>query len=498
MLKEIEFSSKKENSDIVEKDIKECKQLFLQQQSKIKDSKLPIIVLVEGFGTSGKGRLIGDLIDDIDPRFYNVVSMKTPSQDEKRKPFLWRYFTNIPPEGKFLFIDSGWMDETVKDMRHGRLSKEGYKKRIESINSFERLLVQNGYIVFKCFLHIPKEVQKKRIAKLSSNEDTSWRISENDIWQNNNYNLAYKYFDEYLEDTNTSYAPWNIINAKYKKETYLNVYKRLIKAVEDGLINKDSKLDFTNYKARNFSLRPISAISELQLADKVIDEKHYKKELLKCQEKLKDIHNKLYLKKIPMVIVYEGMDASGKGGNIKRLTKMLDPRGFEVIPIAAPQKNELARQYLWRFWNNIPKTGHIAIFDRSWYGRVLVERVEGFCDEREWGRAYEEINEFEQELIDWGAIVLKFWVHIDSDTQLERFTERQNTPDKQWKITDEDWRNRAKWDEYVEAVDDMLQNTNTKKVPWHIIESVNKEYARMKVLNLVIDASEAALKNSDN
>lgn len=216
------------------------------------------------------------------------------------------------------------------------------------------------------------------------------------------------------------------------------------------------------------------------------------------QSKLSELHNRLYRRKIPVVIAYEGWDAAGKGGNIKRITGALDPRGFEVHPIASPLPNEKARHYLWRFWNRLPKTGHIAIFDRTWYGRVMVERLEGFCSENEWQRAYNEINEFEKELSDWGAVIIKFWVQIDKDTQLARFEERQNTPEKQWKITDEDWRNREKWDLYETAVNEMLKKTNTTYAPWHVLESNDKKYARIKALKIVIDAIEAALDNKTN
>ena len=210
-------------------------------------------------------------------------------------------------------------------------------------------------------------------------------------------------------------------------------------------------------------------------------------ELLKLQNWVKETGQKV-------VILFEGRDAAGKGGNIKRVTGALDPRGYEVQPIASPEPHEKARHYLWRFWTRLPKDGHIAIFDRTWYGRVMVERLEGFCSENDWKRAYNEINEFEKELHDWGAVIIKFWVQIDKDTQLERFTERQNNPEKQWKITDEDWRNREKWDQYEEAVNEMLKKTSTTFAPWHILESVDKKYARIKALKIIIKELEKALK----
>ena len=215
-------------------------------------------------------------------------------------------------------------------------------------------------------------------------------------------------------------------------------------------------------------------------------------ELKKLQKRLGELHNRIYRKKIPVILCYEGWDAAGKGGNIRRIARPLDPRGFDVMPIASPEPRELNRQYLWRFWTRLPRSGHICIFDRTWYGRVMVERLEGFCTEKDWQRAYNEINEFERQLTDWGAVVLKFWIHIDQDTQLARFNDRQNTPEKQWKLTAEDWRNREKWPQYEAAIDEMLQKTSTDNAPWYIIESNDKKYARIKTLRIVVDALEKA------
>ena len=242
-----------------------------------------------------------------------------------------------------------------------------------------------------------------------------------------------------------------------------------------------------------FPLKPIEKLADVAL-DKTLTEEEYDTLLNQYQKRLRELHNELYRKKIPVIIAYEGWDAAGKGGNIKRITEALDPRGYEVHPIASPEPHEKARHYLWRFWNRLPKTGHVAIFDRTWYGRVMVERLEGFCSENDWQRAYVEINEFEKELADWNAVIVKFWVQIDKDTQLARFKERENTPEKRWKITDEDWRNREKWDLYEEAVNEMLQKTNTAYAPWHILESNDKKYARIKALKTVIEAIEKKME----
>ena len=230
---------------------------------------------------------------------------------------------------------------------------------------------------------------------------------------------------------------------------------------------------------------------------KTIPQEEYKARLKELQDKLSKLHNRIYREKIPVIICYEGWDAAGKGGNIKRITEALDARGYVVTPVASPLPYEKSRFHLWRFWTNIPKTGHFAIFDRTWYGRVMVERLEGFCSENDWQRAYNEMNEFEKMLTDWGAVIVKFWVQIDKDTQLARFTDRQNTPEKQWKITEEDWRNRDKWDLYEDAVNEMLQKTSTAFAPWYILESNDKKYARIKALEILINALEAQLQKAE-
>lgn len=478
-----------EDSEIEERlDAARGKLTALQMQ--IKEHGLPVLVLFEGWGTAGKGSVLGKVIKNIDPRFFKVATMDVPTEEERRKPFLYRYFIKIPEKGKFVFLDSGWMDEIVKECLHDNPGEKEYKKKIESVKRFERQLTDNGYLVLKFFFQISQKEQKKRIDILKEDKNTKWRVSENDDWQNKHYDKCLHVFDRYLNDTNAPADPWYLIDAKNKKWAELQVLETMISGIETALKNSNLAVPLLQ---NVFPLEKIPRLSEIPL-DKEIEEEEYRKELKELQEKLSRLHNKLYRQKIPVIIAYEGWDAAGKGGNIKRITGALDPRGFEVHPIASPEPHEKARHYLWRFWNRLPKTGHIAIFDRTWYGRVMVERLEGFCNENEWQRAYNEINEFEKELSDWGAVIIKFWVQIDKDTQLARFTDRQNTPEKQWKITDEDWRNREKWDLYEVAVDEMLQKTNTTYAPWHVLESNDKKYARIKALKIVIHAIEKALE----
>ena len=460
-------------------------------QMKIKEHKIPVLVLFEGWGSSGKGSTIGKVIKNIDPRFFKVATMSSPTEEELRRPFLYRYMKQIPEEGKFTFLDSGWMEQTVMDVLSGDLEGDLYEKRIESIRRFERQLTDNGYLVLKFFMQIDKDEQGKRMEKLLDKEDTKWRVTGADKWQHKHYKKCENVIDRYMKDTNMSTSPWYIIDAEDKKWAELQVMDTLVSSIEVALQNQRHSVPILQ---NVFPLVKMPKLKDVELEGKTIDEEEYQKELKKLQSRLGELHNRLYRKRVPVIITYEGWDAAGKGGNIKRVTGALDPRGYEVQPIASPEPHEKARHYLWRFWTRLPKDGHIAIFDRTWYGRVMVERLEGFCSENDWKRAYNEINEFEKELHDWGAVIIKFWVQIDKDTQLERFTERQNNPEKQWKITDEDWRNREKWDQYEEAVNEMLKKTSTTFAPWHILESVDKKYARIKALKIIIKELEKALK----
>ena len=377
------------------------------------------------------------------------------------------------------------------DVLSGDLEGDLYEKRIESIRRFERQLTDNGYLVLKFFMQIDKDEQGKRMEKLLDKEDTKWRVTGADKWQHKHYKKCENVIDRYMKDTNMSTSPWYIIDAEDKKWAELQVMDTLVSSIEVALQNQRHSVPILQ---NVFPLVKMPKLKDVELEGKTIDEEEYQKELKKLQSRLGELHNRLYRKRVPVIITYEGWDAAGKGGNIKRVTGALDPRGYEVQPIASPEPHEKARHYLWRFWTRLPKDGHIAIFDRTWYGRVMVERLEGFCSENDWKRAYNEINEFEKELHDWGAVIIKFWVQIDKDTQLERFTERQNNPEKQWKITDEDWRNREKWDQYEEAVNEMLKKTSTTFAPWHILESVDKKYARIKALKIIIKELEKALK----
>ena len=489
MLKQF-VADKPDDKKEMKAQIKALRDTLMSQQQRLMDAKLPVIVLIEGWAAAGKGSLIKELISEIDPRFYSVVSPMITSESQMRYPFLYPYMKAIPMNGKITFFDSGWMDCAVQKFLRHEITKTEYKRRIQQVVDFERQLRDGGYLVLKLFLHIDKDEQFKRLQSLTEAPDTEWRVTGDDLWQHREYSRFLEAYDGFIEKTGDT-IPWHILDGSHRNVAVRDAMKLITERIERGLSEGRYVGDPFD---EEFPLIKMPRLSEVDLTP-TIDDKEYKKQLKELQSRLSELHNIIYRKKIPVILCYEGWDAAGKGGNIRRVAYPLDPRGFDVHPIASPLPHELNRQYLWRFWTRLPRTGHIAIFDRTWYGRVMVERLEGFCREKDWQRAYNEINEFERTLTDWGAVVLKFWIHIDQDTQLARFTDRQNTPEKQWKITDEDWRNREKWPQYEVAVDEMLQKTSTVNAPWHIIESNDKKYARIRTLKIIVEALEKACDN---
>ena len=365
----------------------------------------------------------------------------------------------------------------------------------QDILSFEKQLCDDGTVIMKFFLYIDKDEQKKRFKKLEGSKETSWRVTEEDWNRNKDFDRYLKMNEEMLEKTDTDYAPWVIIEAVDKDYAALKIVSTVMDRLEYELEHRRPEDEKTAQRQESKTRERFKngVLSGIDLS-KSLTEEEYKTRLKKLQKRLAELHSELYRLRIPVVIGFEGWDAGGKGGAIKRLTSNLDPRGYRVNPTAAPNDIEKVHHYLWRFWNSVPKAGHIAIFDRTWYGRVMVERIEGFCSEAEWRRAYQEINEMESHMANAGAVVLKFWLHIDKDEQERRFRERQANPAKQWKITDEDWRNREKWDQYEEAVNEMLIRTSTTYAPWIVVEGNDKRYARVKVLQTVVDALEKKVK----
>ena len=486
MLKDFE-TKKRENKTALNDEIRQLQAQLLSQQQLLMKAKIPVVVLIEGWAAAGKGMLIKELISELDPRFYHVESPKVLPETEERYPFLYQYMKAVPVNGKVTFLDSGWMESAIRKYLRHEISKDEYRRRIRQVNEFERQLRDGGYIILKIFLHVGKQVQFERLFQLVEDHSTEWRVDNDDLWQQKEYKRFLEAYDEFMDKTG-DIAGWHILDGSRHKTATKDALRLLVQRIDRAL--QEGRYEGVTSE-EDFPLKEMPKLAEVDLSP-VIDNDEYKKELKKLQSRIGELHNIFYRKKIPVILCFEGWDAAGKGGDIRRLTYALDPRGFDVHPIASPQPAEANRHYLWRFWTRLPKTGHICIFDRTWYGRVMVERIEGLCSENEWRRAYHEINEFERMLTEWGAVVLKFWLHIDQDVQLERFTLRENTPEKQWKITDEDWRNREKWNDYEIAVDEMLSKTSTKNAPWHIIESNDKKYARIKTLRIIVKALEKA------
>ena len=505
--------------------------MLLQQQ--VRAAKIPVIVLFEGWDASGKGSMIGELIRNLDPRGFKVFTLDVDDPAEERYPYMHRYWNVVPLYGNMAILDGSWYRGVADpEVRPGHKELE---RRYGQIIDFEKQLADDGYVILKFFLHITRKEQKQRFEALEDSAETRWRVTKQDWKHNKEYDELLAAYDEMLERTDKPWAPWTAIHATDRRLVASQVYSVVISALDAALRQKeadaarrkdqdksakqakaDAKADAksdakseakpeakpaaalelptreTVARESGARLMAMPRLRDIDLKHEVADEQ-YRAELKDAQQRLGELHNRLYQKKMPVVLGFEGWDAAGKGGAIKRLTRALDPRGFEVVPTAAPSPVELNHQYLWRFWRALPKDGHITIFDRTWYGRVMVERIEGFARPDQWLRAYTEINQFERSLTEWGAVVLKFWLHIDPDEQLRRFTDRQQTPEKQWKITDEDWRNRDKWPQYEEAVDQMLSLTSSVDAPWIIVESNDKRYARLKVLESVITALEERL-----
>jgi polyphosphate:AMP phosphotransferase len=363
----------------------------------------------------------------------------------------------------------------------------------EEILAFERQQCDEGAVVIKFWLHISKKEQEKRFKAQEKIRALSWKIGKDEWKQHKQYNKYIKAAEEMIERTNTAQAPWIVIEAHDKEYATLKIFETLANTWETALARSSAvKKSAGEPQLSDLPAHNVTVLSKLDLTQK-LGKDEYSEQIGDLKDRIRLLEYEIYTRRIPVVICYEGCDAAGKGGNIKRLTENLDPRGYEVIPIAAPTHEELAHHYLWRFANCIPKAGHITIFDRTWYGRVMVERIEGFCSPEAWQRAYREINEFEAHLANFGTVIVKFWLHIDQNEQLQRFKERQKIKWKQWKLTDEDWRNRKKWPQYETAINDMLSKCSTTYAPWTIIEANDKYFARVKALRTVVKAIEKRL-----
>ena len=499
MLEQIDLTRKMDKEEYRRK-MDEMTPHLARLQRECKELGIPVMIVFEGFGAAGKGVQIGKLISALDPRGFHVHAINGESPEEQMRPFLWRFWIKTPAKGRIAIFDRSWYRRVLVDRFDGLTSDQELSYAYEEINSFERQLTDDGYVIIKLFLCIDKKEQKKRFHKLMESKSSAWRVSEGDLKRNKEYNRYKEMNEEMLQKTDSDYAPWTIVEATQREFATVKIYSAVIRCLEAKIQQvrsgkKETGRPGAGTKSQwtDESTLKTSSLNSVDLTLSYTKEE-YKEKLDRLQNRIQELHGELYRRRIPVILGFEGWDAGGKGGAIKRLTAKMDPRGYQVNPTASPNDLERAHHYLWRFWNNVPKKGHIAIFDRTWYGRVMVERIEGFCTTEEWQRAYREMNDMEANWVHSGAIVSKFWLQIDKDEQERRFRERMENPDKQWKITDEDWRNREKWDQYEQAVDEMLVRTSTTYAPWIIVEGNSKYYARIKVLQSVVDAIEERLK----
>jgi polyphosphate:AMP phosphotransferase len=460
------------------------------------DAKIPVAVVFEGWDAAGKGETVSKLVERLDPRGVKVHPISAPLEEERLRPFLWRFWTKVPGRGEMAVFDRSWYGRVLVERVEKLIRPEQWRSAYNEIAQFERMLTDDGMVIVKFWLHISEKEQKKRFKEIEKSKYDSWRVTKEDWEHHKQYDEYAQAAEEMFERTNTAYAPWTIVEATDKRYRLIKVFKTLADAMQTAL---NAKAEPVAPKRAPRASVTVQALKEIEtVLDKVdltqsLKRKEYEEQLKEYQYRLRELEFKCYEGRRPVIVGYEGWDAAGKGGNIRRVTEALDPRGYTVVPIAAPKGDDATHHYLWRFWRQLPKAGHLAIFDRTWYGRVMVERIEGFCTEAEWRRAYQEINEFELSLTNFGLILVKFWLHISKEEQLRRFKERQKIEYKQYKITDEDWRNREKWDAYRQAVVDMIQNTSTSYAPWTIVEANDKLFARIRALSTIVEAIERGL-----
>ncbi|MFH0879909.1 MAG: phosphate--AMP phosphotransferase [Lentisphaerota bacterium] len=495
MLSKVDLS-KKLSKPVYRKRLDEYTVRLGELQRDARELGIPVLIVFEGWDAAGKGTLINKLILAMDPRGFTVQPTNAPTEEERLRPFLWRFWSKTPARGRVAVFDRSWYGRVLVERIDKVIKKKQWDEAYESIGSFEQQLIDDGAVIVKFLLHISKAEQKKRFKKLLKNPATQWKVTKDDWKHHKQYGLYAKAFDDMLEKTSFRHAPWAVVEAHDERYATAKVFHETIKALEQRVNATRSKKAAPPSSTPNLykKLKRHGRVLDHSDLSQSLSKEEYQQEVAALQKRLWDLEHEIYIRRVPVIITYEGWDAAGKGGNIKRLVRNLDPRGYEVVPIAAPNVVEKNHHYLWRFWTNLPKAGHITIFDRTWYGRVLVERIEGFCKPGDWQRAYAEINDMEKQITNFGTVLVKLWLQIDKEEQLRRFTERQKSPLKQWKITDEDWRNREKWDAYYEAVDDMLALTSTPHAPWTIIEANSKYYARIKTLRSVVEAIEKKLR----
>ncbi|TVR97773.1 MAG: polyphosphate kinase [Rhodospirillales bacterium] len=495
--------------------------LELQQQLRA-DAPFPVIVVFGGVDGAGKSETINLLHEWMDPRWLTTRAYGEPSDEMRDRPEYWRFWRDLPPKGRIGLFLSCWYSRPTLDRVYERSSEAELDEALDRVFAFEKELADDGALIIKFWMHLGKKAQKERLEALQKDPLTRWRVTKTDWDHWHMYDRFIAAAERLITRTSTGHAPWHIVEGFDKRYRGLTVgitlrnaivrhleemrLRRDLIAARDGRLHDLSADDRetvepspadpvpgeTRIGGTVLRMPRITILSQLD-SSQAVDRKDYKLALEKCQGKVNRRCRRAKELGVSTILVFEGWDAAGKGGAVRRVTAALDARDFQIIPVASPTDEEQAHHYLWRFWRHLSRAGRVTIFDRSWYGRVLVERVEGFASEQEWRRAYAEINDFEDQLVRHGIVLCKFWLHITKDEQLKRFKTREKVAYKRWKLTEEDWRNREKWDDYEAAVNDMVERTSTSIAPWTLVEANDKRFARIKVLKTIRDAVEAGI-----
>jgi len=464
---------------------------LVNAQYDLREADFPFILAVAGDDWIAVDDLLDGLGDWMDGRYIHIHAMGPPSEEERERPRFWRYWRRLPGDGQMAAFADAWSMAAVRERLAGELDEHEFEHRLAQISRFEGGQAADGALLIKLWLHVPRAVLEKRLGRAKKDPKRAWRVGPATREILERWDEAMGAAQRLIEVTDEADRPWHIIEAADRRTATLRTAETILTALR-------GRLDAPNLEPPPVSQvvaapeRGASVLSTVDLT-KALSRDEYKKRLEKRQRKLFDLAGEAAKEGVATILAFEGWDAAGKGGVIRRITRATDARTSRTIPVAAPTHEESSRHYLWRFWRQLPRAGHLLIFDRTWYGRVLVERVEGFAREDEWRRAYSEINDFEEQLCEFGMVVLKFWLQIDPDEQLARFEAREQTPYKKYKITDEDYRNREKWADYEAAVDEMVRRTSTSHAPWHLIPANDKRYARVATLETICDALEKRL-----
>ncbi len=467
---------------------------LVRMQVELKSARFPVILVVAGVEASGKGDVVNILNGWLDPRGFETFAFHEPTDEERDRPPMWRYWRTLPPGGRMAIYSGGWHTDALQEDPRTARELAQFDATLRRISWFEGQLAAAGALIVKVWLNLSKEAQRGRLRDLESDPRTSWRVTPEDWKSQRDYERLGRLAERMRGATHQPGAPWYLVDAEDPRSRNLAVADILLSRFRIHMRAQGRAKAAGRSKKRVVPLRPagLRRLLSLSLENK-LSQPAYEKKRDKWLGRLNRVVRAAGQERRSIVWVFEGWDAAGKGGAIRRLTDAIDARDFRVIPVAKPTDEEKAHHYLWRFWRHLPRAGMITIYDRSWYGRVLVERLEGFATEAEWKRAYRELNEFELELSEHGVIVLKFWLHISKDEQLCRFRDRETTTYKRHKMQQEDWRNRRKWQSYEIAVGDMLALTSSRHAPWHLVAANNKRHARLEVIRTSCRQIETAL-----